>query len=299
MKLQGIFPPLTTPFHADGSLALDRLRDNVKKYEATGIAGYVATGSTGESVLLQRRETEEVWATIAEAAGPEKILIAGTGTDSTAETIDRTKRAAELAYHFALVKTPYYYKNQMTPDAWAEHFLRVAQASPIPLLIYNVPPFTGVSVEAPLVARLAQHENIAGIKESSGVVQRVEEIIAAVPHGFQTLVGSGTTFAAAMSMGAVGGILAIADVFPALCVELYEAARAGDAPRARALQYRLLEPTRTLVSRLGIPALKYAMECVGFYGGPARAPFLPLTEAQKREVDALVAATAPALARGS
>jgi len=155
-------------------------------------------------------------------------------------------------------------------------------------MIYNVPVFTGVSVEAPLVAKLARHPNIIGLKESSGVVQRVEEIIAAVPESFQVLVGSGTTFFAALSMGAQGGILAIANVFPAVCVELYKAAQRGDMAKARELQYRLLEPTRVLNSRLGIPALKYGMDLQGFYGGAARAPFLPLTDAQKKEVEHIV-----------
>jgi 4-hydroxy-2-oxoglutarate aldolase len=292
MKLSGIFPPITTPFHPDGSLALEALRSNVTMYNRTGIAGYVVTGSTGESVLLKRAESEQVWAAVAEAAASGKILIAGTGVDSTTETIDRTNRAAELGYHVALVKTPYYYKGQMLPELFAEHYTRVADAARIPILIYNVPQFTGVSVEAPLVARLAKHPNIMGIKESSGVVQRVGEIIVATPPQFQTLVGSATTFLASLVMGAVGGILAVADIFPAMCVELFEAARSSDMTRARELQYRLLEPTRTIVARLGIPAIKHAMDQQGFYGGPARAPFLPLTDAQKKEVETILAASA-------
>jgi len=292
MKLHGIFPPITTPFNEDESLALERLRDNVARYNATGVAGYVVIGSTGESVLLRPSEIEQVLATARKAAAPEKILIAGTGVDSTAETIDRTGRAADLGYHAALVKTPYYYKPQMTPDVHAEHYLRVADASPIPILIYSVPQFTGVAVEAPLVARLAQHQNIIGIKESSGNVQRVAEIIHATPPGFQTLVGSATTAYPSLAVGAVGAILAVADVLPELCVELYEAARAGDAARARRLQERLLEPTLTLVAKLGISGIKYAMDRLGYYGGPARRPLLPLSDAQKKEAERVLEAVA-------
>ncbi|MBI1749811.1 MAG: dihydrodipicolinate synthase family protein [Acidobacteria bacterium] len=290
MKLHGIFPPVTTPFNQDGSLALDRLRENISRYNGTGVAGYVVIGSTGESVLLSRAEIEQVWAAAREAAADDKILIAGTGVDSTAETIDRTNRAAELGYHVALVKTPYYYKPQMTAEVHAEHYLRVADAARIPLLIYSVPQFTGVAVEAPLVARLGQHPNIIGIKESSGVVQRVGEILHLAPAGFQTLVGSATTFYPSMALGAVGGILAVADIFPELCVELYDACVAGDPARARARQERLLEPTMTLVAKLGIPGVKYAMDRVGYYGGPARRPLLPLNEAQRAESERVLEA---------
>lgn len=299
MKLHGIFPPLTTPFNADGALALDPLRENVSKYNRTRLAGYVVVGSTGESVLLSCDEVERVWAAVRESAGPEKILIAGTGVESTAETIERTNRAAALGYQAALVKTPHYYKPQMTPQAELEHFLRVADAARVPILIYSVPQFTGLAVEANLVARLAAHPNVIGIKESSGNVQRVTEIIHATPPDFQTLVGSATTLYASLVVGAVGGILGVACALPELAVELYEAVRAGDATRARALQHCLLLPTLKLVAELGIPGLKYAMDCVGFYGGPARRPLLSPTEAQKREVEAVLAGVAQATAAKS
>ncbi|MBI3483879.1 MAG: dihydrodipicolinate synthase family protein [Acidobacteria bacterium] len=290
MKLHGIFPPVTTPFDQEGALALDRLRENISRYNGTGVMGYVVIGSTGESVLLGRAEIEQVWSAARQAAASDKILIAGTGVDSTAETITRTNRAAELGYHVALVKTPYYYKPQMTAEVHAEHYLRVADAARIPLLIYSVPQFTGVAMEAPLVAQLAQHPNIIGIKESSGVMQRVGEIIHRAPAGFQTLVGSATTFYPSMALGAVGGILAVADILPELCVELYDACAKGDSPRARKLQERLIDPTITLVAKLGIPGVKYAMDRAGYYGGPARRPLLPLNEAQKKEAERVLEA---------
>ncbi len=289
MKLHGIFPPLTTPFAADGALALDRLRENLARYNRTRLAGYVLTGSTGEAVFLSREEAERIWAAAQEAAAAEKFLIAGTGVESTAETIERTNRAATLGYHAALVKTPHYFRPQMTPAAELEHFLRVADAARIPILIYSVPQFTGLAVEASLVARLAEHPNIVGIKESSGNVQRVTEIIQAVPAGFQTLVGSATTLYPSLVVGAVGGVLALACVLPELCVELYEAARSGSPERARALQHRLVPPTLKFVAELGIAGVKYAMDCVGYFGGQPRRPLLPLSDAQKREVEAALA----------
>jgi 4-hydroxy-2-oxoglutarate aldolase len=288
MNLQGIFPPLTAPFGRDGSLDLAQLRENVDRYNATRLAGYVVNGSTGESVLLGWNEIECAWVTVREAAAPGKILIAGTGAESTAETIVHTNRAAALGYNAALVRTPSYFKPQMTPEAQAEHFLRVADAARFPILIYSVPVFTGIAVEAPLVARLAQHPNIIGIKESSGDLERAKAIVAAAPVGFQTLVGSASILHASLAAGAAGAILALSCVLPGKCVELYEAARAGDSRRAEAVQ-RALEPASKLLSRLGVPALKYALDRLGYYGGAPRPPFVPADEQTKREVDAMLA----------
>ena len=297
MKFAGIYPPLTTPFAADGSLALDDLRSNVSKYNASRLAGYVATGSTGEAVMLTRDETEKVWATIAEAAAAGKTLIAGTGAESTAETIERTNRAAELGYHAALVKTPHYYKPLMTEEALAGHFFRVADAAKIPILVYSIPQYTGIAIEAPLLCRLAAHPNIIGIKESSGNVHRVAELIHMAPPDFQTMVGSADTFYASLSVGAVAGILGFACVLPEPCVQLYTAAATGNSDRARDLQHQLLEAATAIVGRLGVPGVKYALDCLGYYGGPTRSPLMPLTESQKKEVDALLAALVPIPAR--
>jgi 4-hydroxy-2-oxoglutarate aldolase len=288
MNLQGIFPPLTAPFGRNGSLDLARLRENVGRYNATRLAGYVVNGSTGESVLLGWDEIERVWEAVREVAAPGRILIAGTGAESTAETIMHTNRAASLGYHAALVRTPSYFKPQMPPEAQAEHFLRVADAARLPILIYSVPVFTGIAVEAPLVARLAQHPNIVGIKESSGNLERAKEILAAAA-GFQTLVGSASILHPALAAGAAGGILALSCALPQKCVELYDAARAGDFQRAEGLQ-RALEPASKLFSRLGVPAVKYALDRLGYYGGPLRPPLLPADEQARRDVDAALAA---------
>jgi 4-hydroxy-2-oxoglutarate aldolase len=290
MKLTGVFPPLTTPFAADGGLALDALRKNIERYNSTRISGYLATGSTGEAVMLTRDEIEGVWAAVREAAAPGKFLIAGTGAESTAETIERTNRAAALGYHVALVKTPHYFKPQMSEDVLATHFLRVADAAKIPVLIYSVPQFTGVAVEAVLVSRLAEHPNIIGIKESSGNVHRVAEIIHMTPPGFQTLVGSASTFYASLAVGAIGGILGLACVLPELCVELFDGASAGDADRARALQHRLLDGGTIIVGRFGVAGVKYALDQLGYSGGLPRPPLLPLSEAQRKEVERILEA---------
>src|ERR1700733_3155692 len=235
MNLSGVYPALTTPFAADGSVSLADLKYNIERYNSTGLAGYVVIGSTGESVLLSRAETESILATVKEAAGQGKRLIAGTGAESTAETIERTKRAAEFGYHFVLVKTPHYYKPAYKPDVLIAHYRRVADASPIPVLLYSVPIFTGVTLEAPEVGLLARHPNIVGIKESSGHVMRVAEMVASTPPDFQILTGSAGTLFAGLTIGAKGAILALASCLPEKCVTLFELWRTGQAEKAREL----------------------------------------------------------------
>jgi 4-hydroxy-2-oxoglutarate aldolase len=302
MNLSGVFPALTTPFSADGSVSVEDIKHNITKYNLTGLAGYVAIGSTGESVLLSRKEVDTVLVAVKESAAPGMRLIAGTGAESTAETIDRTKRAAELGYHVALVKTPYYYKPMYKPEAFIAHYRRVADASPIPVLLYSVPQFTGVALEAPEVGVLAQHPNIIGIKESSGNVQRAAEMLAAAPSSFQLLVGSASMMFPSMVLGAVGSILALASALPELCVSLFEAARKGDLETARALQATILPASKLIVSQNGIPGVKYAMDQAGYRGGIPRQPLLPLHEEQRvaiRDLMAKVGAHAPAHLSGA
>src|SRR5215831_1397038 len=210
MDFSGVFPALVTPFAGDSSVSVADLKHNIQQYNRTGLAGYVAMGSTGESVLLSRAEAEIVLVTVKENAARDKKLIAGTGAESTAETIERTKRAGELGYDAALVKTPYYYKPAYRPEVYFEHYQRVADASPIPVLLYSMPQFTGVALEPPEVARLAEHPNIIGIKESSGNVLRVAEMVAAVSPRFQVLVGSAAGVYPSITVGARGAILALA-----------------------------------------------------------------------------------------
>ena len=288
MNLNGIFAAITTPFDGDGAVAVDRLRENIARYNRVPLAGYVAVGSTGESVLLTRAEVEQVFSAVREAAAPGRILIAGTGSESTPETISRCKAAASLGFGGVLVKTPSFYKSALNPDTLAEHYVRVADASKLPVILYSIPQLTGVTLEADLVARLAEHPNIIGIKESSGNVQRVGEIIAAVPEGFQVVVGSADTLYTSLLLGAVGGVLALADCLPELCIELYRAVAADQTANARGLNRRILPASKKIVRQLGIAGLKYAMDYRGYYGGPVRGPLVPISAAQKREVEAVV-----------
>ncbi len=216
--------------------------------------------------------------------------------DSTAEAISRTEFAAKLGYDYALVLPPYFYKPMMKFDVLVEHYRRVADASRIPLLLYSVPQFTGVAIEVDVAARLAEHPNIAGMKDSSGNVDRVGSILASVPASFQLVTGAATTVYPSMILGGKGAILALATFLPEICVALYTAVTAGDGAKALELQRRVIPASQRIVGARGISGVKYAMDCRGYYGGPARRPLLPLQETEKKDVESLLAAFAPAVA---
>jgi 4-hydroxy-2-oxoglutarate aldolase len=289
MKLHGIFAPLTTPFEADGSVALGQVRNNVALYNKTKLAGYVPNGSTSESVLLLWEEVYKVWEAVRDAAAPGKILIAGTGAESTAETIQHTNHAARIGYAAALVRTPSFYKPSINDHMLAEHYLRVADNARIPVMVYSVPVFTHVTVEASLVARVAKHPNIIGMKDSSGDMKGIAAIIAAAPKEFQTLTGSASTLHEALELGAVGAILGLADVFPDLCAEIYEAASAGDRAKAQTLAQKLVPPAKMLLLDYGIGGLKYAQDRMGFFGGLPRLPLQGVSDEGKAEIDRMLA----------
>jgi 4-hydroxy-2-oxoglutarate aldolase len=295
MILRGIFPALTTPFGPDGNLYLEGLRRNIARYNQAALGGYVVNGSTGESVLLRWDEVERVWEAAKEAAAPGKLLIAGTGAESTAETIEHTNRAAALGYDAALVRTPHYFKPQMTADALSEYYLRVADASRIPILLYSVPIFTQLTLKAEVVARVAVHPNIVGMKDSSGDLAGIAGIVAAAPKDFQLLVGAVSILHESLQKGATGAVLAVACAFPDLCVEAYEASLAGNSSLAQSAQRKLVSAANLFGPRHGIAGLKYAMDSVGFYGGLARPPLLPVSAAAKAEIDEMLAAVAPGI----
>jgi len=297
MNIAGIFPALVTPFEADGSVSLRGVKENIRLYNQIGLAGYVALGSTGESVMLSRDEGESVLIAVKEAAAPEKLLIAGTGVESTAETIVRTKRAAALGFQVALVKTPYYYKPAYKAETYIQHYRAVADASPIPVLLYSVPIFTGVTLETPEIVALAAHPNIIGIKDSSGSIQRIGEVVSTAPDDFYVLTGGAAVVYPALAMGARGAILALACALPEKCVELYELFQQNRHAEARALQHVLVNASKRIVSEHGIPGLKYVMQLRGYYGGVPRLPLLPVKEGKKQQLAAILGELHPAAAR--
>jgi 4-hydroxy-2-oxoglutarate aldolase len=290
MELSGIYPALTTPYAADGSVSLADFKNNIQRYNNTDLVGYVVLGSTGEAVLLSKAEMDGILVTAKEAAAPGKRLIAGTGAESTVETIERCKRAAELGYQVALVKTPHYYKPAYKPDVLVAHYRSVADASPIPVLLYSVPQFTGVTLETPEIVALAEHSNIIGIKDSSANVQRLSEVVAAAPAGFQVLYPS-------LAIGARGAILALASALPEKCVALYDLCRREQFAAARELQSVLAQASKLIVSEGGIAAVKYAMDLRGYRGGVPRLPLPPLSDSKKNRISELLQQLEPAVTR--
>jgi 4-hydroxy-2-oxoglutarate aldolase len=294
VEIAGIFPALTTPYSEDGSVRIERFKENIGRYNKTGLSGYVVLGSTGESVLLSSAEGEALLAAGKESAAPGKLLIAGAGAESTAETIARCKRAANLGYDIALVKTPYYYKPAYKSEVYLRHYRSVADASPIPVLLYSVPIFTGVALDTPEILTLAEHPNIVGIKDSSGVIQRVVEVAAKAPASFRVLTGGAAVVYPALAGGANGAILALASALPERCVAIYESWKSGRHGEALSQQQQLAQASKTIVSENGIAGLKYAMDLRGYFGGVPRLPLLPLSEEKKQQVRKLVMELEPA-----
>lgn len=290
VSLAGVFPPIPTPFQADGELALDKLKSNLAFWNRTDVAGYIVLGSNGEFSFLSEAEKLAVLETAGQNIAPGKVFIAGTGAESARSTIALTKQAAELGAHAAMVVTPNYYKPKMDSAAFVAFYQAVAEASPIPIAIYTMPPYTGVDIGADAVVKLSQHLNIIGMKDSGGAMVKYADMLRQVRPGFQVLAGSASFLYAAMCLGAVGGVCALANVAPAQTVELYRLAKAGKHEEARALQYRLMAPNAAVTTKHGIAGLKYAADLIGIYGGPVRLPLLPLNDKEKADVQAIMSA---------
>jgi len=281
--LQGIFPPITTPF-IDGKLALDKLADNIARWNRTGLKGYVAFGSNGEYVYLSEAEKLEVVRTVVQTAAPGMKVIAGTGCESTWQTVELTNACAKLGAHAALVVTPFYYGGRMNEAAMLKHFTAVADRSDIPILIYNVTKFTNINVSVGLTAKLSQHPNIIGIKDSNGNVGTLGEMVTAVGKDFGVLVGTAGALFGALTLGAVGGVLALANVAPEACVRIQSLLRQGELETARKLQLRMLPVNTAVTATYGVPGLKAALDMLGYFGGDPRPPLLPASEKERGEI---------------
>ena len=351
MLLNGVLPPITTPFYPDGNVYYKKLEANVDRYSRTPVAGIVVLGSTGEALMLSDQEKRDVLKVARDTAAPNKVLVAGTGIESAVETLRLTEYAAELGYDVAMVRTPHYYKKQMLPANQLAFYRTVADRSPLPVMIYNFPQATGYDMSAEVVIELAEHPNLIGIKESSGDVEKVRKMVEGTRHirraatvtetfeavtprmlaaaaagdsgggelvpvgmlsgatetkpsssaitavgkmktrqkeiGFQVLVGAAHKLHPSLDAGAVGAVLAFAGPAPTACYEIYAAWKEGDAELARLKQERIAKATQR-VGDLGVPGYKYGMDFNGYYGGPARLPFLPLTADTKAEVEILL-----------
>jgi 4-hydroxy-2-oxoglutarate aldolase len=278
MKLAGVFAPIPTPFDRDDAVDLVRLRSAFTRWVASPLTGFVVLGSTGEAVLLDEAESECVVAAARESVPPDRPFIVGTGRESTADAVRAATRAARLGADAVLVRTPGFFKPQMTTDAFLRHYSSVADASPVPVILYNITALTGVTLVPDTVARLAGHPNIIGIKESGGDIGRLSDLVSSVPEAFSVLAGSAATFHAALAAGATGGILALSCVVPDLCVRLYELTRAGRHADARTLQEQLAPLANLVGSAYGVPGVKAALNLSGVDVGYPRPPLMVLAD---------------------
>ena len=284
-RLRGIFPPLTTPFDAAGALDLDGLERNLEHYAATDLAGYVAFGSNGEAVHLTAAERREVLGALRRAGGPGKTLIAGVNALSTSAAIAETRAVADAGAEAALVITPYFYKGSMNAEVLETFFLEVADASPIPVLVYNVPQNTGVVISPRSLGRLSRHPNLAGVKDSSGNLSALAETLRRVPEDFSVLVGNAGILYPALALGAVGGVLAVACALPETCTRLHAAVLAGDHETARRLHQAQAPIAHKVTAEYGIAGLKAALELLGLRGGHPRRPLLPLPDSGRDDLE--------------
>jgi 4-hydroxy-2-oxoglutarate aldolase len=289
ISLRGVFPPISTPFDGEGRVHLAALAENLQRWNEYGLGGYVVLGSNGEAAYLTEEEKVPVWEAARSAIPSSKLMIAGTGCESTEETIHLTRKAAEAGADAALVVTPHYFSSQMTRESLLRHYRAVADASPVPILLYNVPKFTNVDMDATTIAQASQHPNIVGIKDSSGNVAKLGDILRLASPGFQVLVGAGSVFFPGLALGAVGGILALANVAPQECVHMQSLHEAGSWEKAAELQRRLIPVNAAVTARFGVPGLKAALDMLGYYGGPVRPPLLDLSPAEKDVVRGILA----------
>jgi 4-hydroxy-2-oxoglutarate aldolase len=278
-SLSGIYTPVITPFTASGDLDEAALRFNVERYLQSRLTGLVVLGSNGEAPQLDELEADRAIATVRNAVPRGRPLHAGTGQESTRATIAASRRAADLGVDAVLVRTPAFYKGQMTTDAFVRHYRAIADASPVPVLLYNVTVYTGVNLTPEAVGILSEHPNIVGMKESNSDVVQFAEHLTRAREGFVLLTGSASTFYPSMTLGASGAILAIAGIVPDLCVSLADAVRAGRHEEARTLQQRLSPIARLVGAAHGVPGLKAALDLAGYRGGTPRGPLLPVSPA--------------------
>ena len=286
-NLEGIYVALTTPF-LDDEVSTAHIQDNVRKLNRTDVAGYLVLGSTGESVSLTDGESLRLVEAVAEAAAPGKKVLVGTARESTRGTVDFTNLVAWPGIAAALVRPPSYFKSKMTREALRAHFLAVAEASRLPVLVYNIPQNTGISLEPRLIIDLAGHPNILGLKESSGSLPFLAEVVREVPGRFGYFLGSGHVVYPGLEMGACGAILAVANAATEACAELFRLFKAGRKDEARRLQLDLVPLNKALVEVHGVAGLKHAQDLRGYYGGPTRPPLLPVDEPAKREIGTLL-----------
>lgn len=286
--LKGCIPPIPTPFDEQGKVDHHRLALNLEKWQETPLIGFAVLGSNGEAVLLKADEKLQIWKTAGQAIEGDHLFIAGTGCESTIETLDMSENAARLGAHAVLIVTPHYYKARMDHHALVTYYTHIADRSPVPVILYNMPASTGIDLHAETILELSAHPNIIGLKESSGNLVKMAEVVAGSRKDFQVLAGSGSFLLPGLSVGARGGIMALASVAPHQLAGIVSDFDHGRQEKAREMQLRLLAANAAVTTRFGVPGLKAAVDYIGMYGGPVRGPLVDLNPRQREELRAII-----------
>ena len=281
--LKGIFAPIPTPF-VDEEIAYDKLEENLARWGETELSGIVVLGSNGEQPYVDEDEKVELWAYTRKHFRRDKLVIAGTGCESTRATIRLTKKAADVGADAALVISPHYFKANMNENALETYYRDVADESPIPILLYNMPANTGLNMTPSLIKKLCHHPNIKGVKDSSPNIVQISEILRDVPDDFAVFAGSASFLMPSLVMGAKGGTLALANVAPDLCARICLLVEQGNLEEARSVQKSLLRLNNLVTGKYGVAGLKAALDLIGYFGGLPRRPILPVGEKEKEEI---------------
>jgi 4-hydroxy-2-oxoglutarate aldolase len=288
ISLNGVFPPMLTPFKEDGKLDIDGHLFNLEKWNKTPLSGYLVLGSNSETVYLTENEKLLLVEKTAESMPKDRLLIAGTGMESTQETISLTQKAAERGAQAALILTPFYYLGNMSDAALTKHFLKIADEVDIPVLIYNVPKFAHVNVSSGLLASLKDHPNIIGMKDSAGNISQLIQYQSIISSDFSLLVGTAALWYPALNLGINGGVMALANILPTECVNIQTLVKEGKWNEAENLYRTIFPINHAITVTFGVAGLKYAADLLGYKGGFVRSPLLPLADAQKQTIKDLL-----------
>ncbi len=282
LDLRGVYPPIATPFDDKENVSYEKLKHNMDRWNKMPFRGYVVQGSNGEYAYLDADERVDMVARVRQLAPSDKLIIAGSGCESTRDTVKTSIKMAAAGADAVLVVTPCYYKGRMTNEALEQHYRKVADASPVPVLLYSVPANTGLDLDPGVIISLADHPNIIGLKDSGGDIAKIGNVIYKTrQNDFQVLAGSASFLYPALSLGAVGGVCALANVLGDEVCQVQKLYEEGNHAEASELQRRLIAPNAGVTKRFGVPGLKEAMSWFGFYGGPLRSPLQPLNDSER------------------
>jgi len=280
-KLSGIAAPISTPF-INGEVAYDQLKSNMQKYRRTALAGFFALGSNGESMFLTESEKLKVLEVVLQEKSDHQIVMAGSGYESTQQTISFSNQVAEMGADFVSILTPSYFKKRLTDEAMIGYYTDVADGVPVPVIAYNAPGFTGMTLTPKVVEVISRHPNVIGMKDTSK--GNMSTYLSAAGDDFDILSGTVSTLFESLLLGAKGGVVSLANAFPAACCELYDACKAIDLDKARRLHYMLIKLNKSVSGSFGVAGVKYAAEVAGYHGGDPRKPLLPITEEGRQSI---------------